>query len=420
MTDLVDLNELSKRESEQVEWKENVADENDVVATLTAFANDLQNLGGGYVVCGAKEDKDEYGFPRVVLAGLTASRLKEVEGKVLQRCRERVEPAIQPLVHELPSATADRRILVFIMPATRSAHQFRKDKAGAYYVRSSRSTIEARNGILRELLVRKGAIDDWDRRPCLTATVQDLDLLVLRDTLHRMNINFGAERVDEFLSEARSLSPLIPSLCVREPLTGILRPRNFAMLLFGRNPQAHIPGSYSLFSIYPGRDRSDAHAERHELTGSLMEQARRLLDLLDAQTWMTFDKTNRAHPNSVKYPARALQETMMNTLAHRDYESVDPARVTVFADRIEFVSPGALPAGVSAGELREGRATPKWRNQSLAWILVRLQLAQAEGQGIPTILRTMREEGCPPPQFEANAARVACILPAHPLHVSGG
>ena len=127
MTDLVDLNELSKTESEQVEWKENVADENDVVATLTAFANDLQNLGGGYVVCGAKEDKDEYGFPRVVLAGLTASRLKEVEGKVLQRCRERVEPAIQPLVHELPSATADRRILVFIMPATRSAHQFRKD-----------------------------------------------------------------------------------------------------------------------------------------------------------------------------------------------------------------------------------------------------------------------------------------------------
>ena len=30
---------------------------------FSAFANDLQNLGGGYVVCGAKEEKDENGFP---------------------------------------------------------------------------------------------------------------------------------------------------------------------------------------------------------------------------------------------------------------------------------------------------------------------------------------------------------------------
>ena len=46
----------------------------------------------------------------------------------------------------------------------------------------------------------------------------------------------------------------------------------------------------------------------------------------------------------------------------------------------------------------------------------RLQLAQAEGQGIPTILRSMREEGCPPPEFEANETKVTCVLPAHPRH----
>lgn len=96
MTPRIDLNELARRENEQTEWKENVADVDDVVATLTAFANDLQNLGGGYVVCGVREDKDEYGFPTLVRVGLTASRLKGLEGTVLSRCRDRVSPPITP------------------------------------------------------------------------------------------------------------------------------------------------------------------------------------------------------------------------------------------------------------------------------------------------------------------------------------
>ena len=57
------LDALARRERGQTEWKENVADVNDVVVTLCAFANDLQDLGGGYVVCGAKGAKDEHDFP---------------------------------------------------------------------------------------------------------------------------------------------------------------------------------------------------------------------------------------------------------------------------------------------------------------------------------------------------------------------
>jgi hypothetical protein len=188
------------------------------------------------------------------------------------------------------------------------------------------------------------------------------------------------------------------------------------MLLYARNLQAHIPGAYALFSTYAGVDRSEPHAERNELAGTLIEQARRLVALLDVQSYIAFDKTNRAAPNAVKYPPQALHEAMINALAHRDYEIVEPTRVTVFSDKIEVLSPGSLPTGVSVEEFRKGRAPAKWRNQSLAWFLNRLQLAQAEGQGIPTILRSMREEGCPPPHFEVNEARVICLLPAHPRH----
>lgn len=417
MTAQVDLLELSRRESEQTDWKENVADIDDVVATLSAFANDLQNLGGGYVVCGAREDKDLHGFPVLVRTGLTAARFKEIENHVLARCRDRVSLSITPRIEELPAESEDRRILVFIQPATGQAHTFRRANDGAkHYVRVSRSTIEARNGVLRDLLVRKGALDPWDRRPCNAATVNDLDLLSLRDALQRIGVFSPDRGIEPYLSEDVQLSPFVPSLCAREPLTGVLRPRNFAILLFGRETQRYIPGAVSLFSIYPGGDRSDVHAERHELADNLLGQARRLTELLDVQSFTAFDKSDATSPNTLKYPKKALYEAMGNALAHRDYEVPDPTRITVFADRIEVLSPGNLPLGVDFVAFREGRSGPKWRNQTLAWFFNRLQLAQAEGQGIPTILRTMREEGCPPPILDANDARVVCVLPAHPRH----
>jgi predicted HTH transcriptional regulator len=300
VTDHIDLDELARRENEQVEWKENVADVDDVAATLSAFANDLHNLGGGYVVCGVAEVQDEHGFPTLVRVGLTAERLKEVEGKVLTRCREQASPPITPLVAELPADDPQRRILVFVQPATGSAHTFRRRNDGAeHYVRVSRSTFEARNGVLKNLLVRKGALESWDQ-------------------------------------------------------------------------------------------------------------------LLDAQSYTIFDKADPAAPNVRSYPKRALYEVMGNALAHRDYELIDPTRLTVFADRVDVASPGPLPPGVDLESLRNGTAPPRWRNQALAWFFTRLQLAQAEGQGVPTILRSMREEGNPPPSFNADQVRVVCTLPAHP------
>src|SRR5437867_9672284 len=100
----VDLKELSVRESERVEWKENVPNLDDVVKTIVAFSNDLSNLGGGYVVCGAREVKDEHGFQKVEMIGLDSDRFKEIENRTLAHCRERVEPPIVPVIDEITIA----------------------------------------------------------------------------------------------------------------------------------------------------------------------------------------------------------------------------------------------------------------------------------------------------------------------------
>lgn len=413
----VDLQELSQRESERVEWKRQVASVEQLVQTAVAFANDFSNLGGGYIVCGAEETKDAAGFQKVDFVGLPASRIREIEGKLLADCRQNVDPPIVPFVEELPLDDPERRILVFVVPATDNAHSYRSSgkDASTYYIRIGRETREARNGLLRELLVRKKALDPWDRRANAEASLNDVDLLTLRDYLQRMGLWDPKKPVEDYLSPDQSLSVFVPPLTGRRKLTEELLPRNFTLLLFCSRATRFFPGAYSIFSVYPGLDRSEPVAEKVEITGTVIEQAWRLIDRLNTESYTAFDKTS-PQPNLQKYPSRALQESVVNALVHRDYESDQPVRVTVFVDRVEISSPGSLPRVVNRERFEQGQATAYWRNQALAYFFNKLQLAQGEGQGIPTILRTMREAGCPTPKFEVGEESVLYVLPAHPRH----
>lgn len=412
----IDLEWLAQRESGQVEWKEGVADWQNVVGTLVAFANDFHNLGGGHVVCGAREARDEHGFPRMERPGLTASRIAEVTGRVTTALREHVTPPIAPLVSELDADTPDRRVLVLTVARTGQAHSWR-DKAGGatgrYLIRIGNETREARNGLLTQLLAKRGTIPPWDLRVKEGASVDDLDLLRLREALKRMGVYRESRGVDPYLQPDTRVAALAPALCSAVPLTGRAVPRNFALLLFGRDPQSWCGGAHVVFSVYRGTDRSEQTAERYSLTGTVIEQADELVRRLELASPDVFDKGG-PRENLTRFPRRALKELAVNALAHRDYESEQPVRVTVFKDRVEIVSPGGLPDAVPEDDFLAGRATAHWRNQSLAWFFNQLDLAQSEGQGIATVLRLVPEAGYPPPEFHLTDHAVKVVLHAHP------
>ncbi len=414
----IDLKELSRRESEQVEWKKNGDDKDiarGIVRTLSAFANDISNLGGGYVVCGANEIKDAQGFPMVEYTGLSADKFAQIKGKILTMCNDYVSPSVQPIVEEIDHPTdRDKRILVFIMPASPKAHAYRDDEKTTYWIRNAKSTIEARNGLFQRLMIKKHEIDYFDKRVNTAATEADIDLLVIRNYMTEMNLSFN-KPVQDYISDREQITALIPPLCAKLPLDNTLRPLNFTLLMFGKNPQRFFPNAYTIVSIYNGKERDAENAERHELIGSIIEQAQQAIKLLQSQIYVAFDKTD-PHPNQVKYPIRALQEAVVNAIVHRDYEIPQPIRITVFSDRIELRSPGGLYWSVSKEDFLAGKSSSIWRNQSFAHLFYKLQLAQNEGQGIPTIMRSMQLEGCPAPIFKIEEESITCILPAHERH----
>ena len=415
----INLKELSQKESVKVEWKENGNDRNivsSITKTITAFANDISNMGGGYVICGAKEVKDDYGFPKIQYTGLSVEKIKEIESKVLHHCRDYISPSIAPLVQELDNPEDfSTRILVFVVIADLSAHSYRDGETSRFYVRIGKETREARNGILQQLFESKRATEPFDKRPCINTDEKDIDLLLFRDCLNEMELTQKNKQLEDYLSDKEQIAEFIPPLLIKRGLDDLLYLRNFALFMFGKTKSISInfPDIFTILSIYKGIDRSEPDAERYTFNGSIIEQAKKTLNLLDTQIITNFDK-NSNKPNKEKYPKKAVQEAIVNAIVHRDYEIAEPIRITFFFDRIEIRSPGTLHWGVDKAKFMNGKASPKWRNQSFAYLFNKLGLTQSEGQGIPTIFHTMKENGSPAPIFEIESDSVTCILKANP------
>ncbi len=419
----IDLKELALRENERVEWKKS-GDDKDVakgiVKTLSAFANDIANVGGGYVVCGAEEGVDQFGFPTVNYLGLEPEKIKRISNTVTSLCLKHVRPSINPMITELANPTdPSTKVLIFTQYRTPDAHAYSDGEKTAHYVRIGNSTREASNGVLRQLLIKKQELEYFDERICQKATESDLDIPLFRDYMKEMGLWDSNKGIEAYFSDREQIAQFIPPLFETVKLEGILKPKNFSVLIFGKKGSISrlFPHAFINISFYNGMDRSEPTAERHRLVGTLIEQARKAISILESEAYESFDKL-RDKPNQVKYPHRAIQEAVINAIVHRDYQVPEPIRITVFSDRIEIVSPGPLHWAVDQRKFLEGKVGARWRNRSFAYLFNKIQLAQGEGQGIPTILRTMREQGSPNPIFELGVESVVCTLPAHPRHQS--
>ena len=107
-------------------------------------------------------------------------------------------------------------------------------------------------------------------------------------------------------------------------------------------------------------------------------------------------------------PEEALREAVANAVAHRDYRSPGNVQVYVFKDRVEVVSPGGLPAGMTRADLG-AKSLP--RNPLLFSMLYRMDVVEHIGSGLRRILDGCREHGVPEPMIDVAAHWVTVTFP---------
>ena len=82
-----------------------------------------------------------------------------------------------------------------------------------------------------------------------------------------------------------------------------------------------------------------------------------------------------------KIPEEAFREAIANAIIHREWDVDSHIRVSMFDDRIEVVSPGGLPSGITKDEYLAGKLSVL-RNRNLANVFYRLGFVEIFGTGI--------------------------------------
>ena len=110
-----------------------------------------------------------------------------------------------------------------------------------------------------------------------------------------------------------------------------------------------------------------------------------------------------------KLPEAAFREAIANALIHRAWDVESQIRVLMFDDRIEIVSPGGLPSGITETEYLSGRISVL-RNRNLANVFYRLGFVEIFGTGI-TRIKQLYEGALKKPMFEVTENTIKIVLP---------
>jgi len=386
-----------------------------VIRTICAFANDLLNLNGGYIILGIEDNK---GNPVLPPRGLENINIDSLQKEIRGNCK-RIKPEYQPVL--FPVYYQEKPILIIMVPGSDNRpHQApedvnQKETKYEYFVRQGPETVKARGELLTQLL-ELAAKTPFDDRRNLTARIEDLSPILVKRYLHnvRSDLVRDNQRIDD--------TELYRKLRIVVPVNAHEVPRNVGLLFFNENPDIFFSGT-RIEVVQFGDDAGGDLIEERIFRGPLPQQIRDTLDYLDSLGGTLLQKIRgRAEvERTVPYPYEAMEEAIVNAVYHRGYDGPpEPVKVYLYPDRMEITSyPGPVP-GIQPKHFEPGQSMPQVpaRNRRIGEFLKELRLAEARGTGIPKIRRKMRENGSPEAQFEFDDQRTyfRVILPVHPRY----
>ena len=382
----------------------------DVVQSICAFANDINNWGGGYIIVGVSE-KD--GIPVLPPVGLKSTQLDKIQKELVSLCNQ-ILPNYYPITEV--AEIGGKNILIIWVPAGdvrpyKAPTSLSSPKNHAYFVRHGSITKKANHQQERDL-INTSAHVPYDDRIRQTSEITDLRLPLIQ--AHLASIG------SDLLSQSSSMP--FADLCRRMNIAAgpdeFFKSKNIGLLMFNENPTQFFPCA-QIDLVHYRDDVGDDFKEK-TFSGPIQQQ---LQDALVYIKNTIITERVRKIPGEASasrvfnYPFGAIEEALANTVYHRSYEDDSPIEVRVWLDRIEIISyPGPLPP-LNKEKLRAGRIVArKYRNRRVGDFLKELRLTEGKGTGILKIKRAMKLNGSPDPIFDTDdeLSYFLVELPIHP------
>ena len=417
-----DLLNKRKVESNRIEFKRGW-DASDIYRTICAFANDFENIGGGYILVGVEQD--EKGVAKRPVKGISVNEIDKIQ-KEMVGYDAKIKPSYVTRVEI--AEVDDKHILAIWAPARNNRpysvpeNVVAKQVSGVkYYIRSKSSTIEAKGEILQELFDMANNTP-FDERGNANITIDDISPVLVYDHLKKI----GSKLAESFDSKR-----LLDTLDAMELLTGPSEDRmikNVAAMMFCEHPEKFFPVTQAEIVIFPegSEENPDLMIEQPKITGPIPSIIKETLSYLKSNVikQKIIKPTEKAESDKIiNYPYQAFEEAVVNAFYHRNYQEYEPVEITIEPNRVEILSHAGPDRSISDEAIKQARRlkTRKYRNRRLGDFLKELNLSEGRATGIPTIQKHLKQNGSAPAVIDTDTDRTYFLMtiPCHAGFTNG-
>lgn len=405
---------INKRvvESARIEFKSDF-NPNAIIHSICAFANDIDNLGGGYIIVGV-EEKD--GSPVFPVKGIEQSRIDNILKELVGYCH-----FIEPLYNPVAEPVLYQGVYVIVIwvsggygrPYKASEDVYGKEvnkSVKYYYIRKFSSTIIASHEEEKELFYISTDIP-FDDRPNLAAEVDDLDIGLMRNHLKEIG-----STMDERSKKMNALEIAKDIQLVSGPWEHI-KPLNVGILLFSEQPEKYF--RHARIEVVDIPDPTGTNMTEKIFTGPIQRQLRDALSYIRNYTVKEVTIKEKYKAEAVKiynYPYAAIEEILANAVYHRSYQISEPITVRITPESIEITSFPGFDRSISDESIANYSIRARtYRNRRIGDFLKELRLIEGRNTGFPNAIKALNENGSDLLKFEMDDNRnyLSVTIPVH-------
>ena len=158
-----------------------------------------------------------------------------------------------------------------------------------------------------------------------------------------------------------------------------------------------------IFVKFQGKNKASISERSDYGYGCLLTTYSKIKNRLQAENICISDTTVRPRKDTYLFDYDCVNEAILNALVHNDWLVTEP-QISMYNDRLEILSHGGLPNGLTKKQFFEGISKP--RNATLMRIFLTMGLTEHTGHGIPTIIEKYGKK-----VFEIESNYIRCIIP---------
>ena len=249
----------------------------------------------------------------------------------------------------------------------------------------------------------KGIIQtlSFDEQTRDDASMADIDAKKIKDFLHQARQKRGFPLAED--SDPTTVLKHLRLLRQDKPCNG-------ALLMFANDPQYFFPSAVVKCAWFLGTETVKPIEDYKTFEGSVAEQISQATSWVMSKLSVRFGQRNEEVQNEVEFemPRSVIFETIVNAVAHRDYNSTGSVQVSVFRNRIVVRNPGTLPVELTKADLmKEHGSYP--HNPYLAEVMYQMGYIEKYGTGITENIRRMQEAHLLAPEIDLSAEFITTI-----------